>query len=82
MKKFGNADLAENSITSLIIVIKLKGNQIFSILKKILKNYSMKNNVTVDFTENSLNWMILVTKLKGNKKFSILSILKIVFIEK
>ena len=73
MKKFGNADLAENSITSLIIVTKLKGNQIFSILK-ILKNYSMKNNATVDYTENFINSLILVTKLKGNQKFSILKI--------
>ena len=36
MKKYGNADLAENSINSLILVTKLKGNQNFSILS-ILK---------------------------------------------
>ena len=36
MKKYGNADWAENSITSLIIVTNLNGNQNFSILS-ILK---------------------------------------------
>ena len=73
MKKNGNSDWVENSINSLILVTKLKGNQNFSILK-ILKNYSMKKNGTVDFTENSINSLILVTKLKENQKFSILEI--------
>ena len=32
MKKYGNADLAENFINSLILATKLKENQKFSIL--------------------------------------------------
>ena len=41
MKKYGNSDLAENSINSLILVTKLKGNQNFSI-QNISKTYPMK----------------------------------------
>ena len=81
MKKYGNADLAENSINSLILVTKLKGNQNLSILK-YFKNYSMKNNETVDYAENFIKSLLLVTKLKGNQNFSILWISKIVFNEK
>ena len=35
MKKYGNRDWAENSITSLIMVTNLNGNQNFSILKTL-----------------------------------------------
>ena len=82
MKKKGTVDYAENSINSLILVTKLKGNEIFSILKILKKIIQWKKNGTVDFTENSINSLILITKLKGNQNFSILSILKIVFKEK
>ena len=81
MKKYRNFDFAENSITSLILVTKLKGNQFFSI-QKILKTSFNENNGNVNFVENSIYSLISLTKLKGNQNFPILSILKVVFNEK
>ena len=52
MKNNGTIDYTENSITSLILVIKLKGNQIFSI-QKISKTLFNENNGNVNFAENS-----------------------------
>ena len=68
MKKYGNFDSAENSITSLLLVTKLKGNQIFSI-QKISKTLFNENNGNVNFAENSIYSLISFTKLKGNQIF-------------
>ena len=69
MKKYGNFDLAENSITSLILVTKLKGNQFFSI-QKISKTLFNENIENVNFAENSIYSLISLTKLKENQNFS------------
>ena len=69
MKKYGNFDLAENSITSLILVTKLNGNQFFSI-QKISKTLFNENIENVNFSENSIYSLISLTKLKENQNFS------------
>ena len=69
MKRYGNFDSAENSITSLILVAKLKGKQIFSI-QKISKTLINENNGNVNFAENSIYSLISLTKLKENQNFS------------
>ena len=69
MKKYGNFDLAENSITSLILVTKLKGNQFFSI-QKISKTLFNENIENVNFAEKSIYSLISLTKLKENQNFS------------
>ena len=69
MKKYGNFDLAENSITSLISVSKLKGNQFFSI-QKISKTLFNENIENINFGENSIYSLISLTKLKENQNFS------------
>ena len=81
MKNNGTVDFIENSINSLILVTKLRGNQNFSI-QKTSKTLSNENNRDVNFAGNSFYSLISLTKLKRNQNFSILSILKIVFIEK
>ena len=48
IKYNGNADFAENSIHSLILVTKLKTNQYFSILKMV-KFHSMEKIENVTF---------------------------------
>ena len=70
MKNNGTIDYTENSITSLILVIKLKGNQIFSI-QKISKTLINENNGNVNFAENSIYSLISLIKLKGNQNFII-----------
>ena len=52
MKKYGNSDLAEHSINSVILVTKLIGNQNFSI-QKTSKTLSNENNRNINFAENS-----------------------------
>ena len=73
MKKYGNADLAENSIYSLISLTKLKENQNFSNLIDF-KNFIQWKIMELLILHKTINSMILVTKLKGNQKFSILKI--------
>ena len=62
IKYNGNADFAEISIHSQILVTKLKINQYFSILK-MFKFHSIKDNGNVNFAENCFYSLILVTKL-------------------
>ena len=68
-KKYnGNADFAEKSINSLILVTKLKRNHYFSMLK-MFKFHSIKINGNVNFAENSIHSLILVIKLKMDQDF-------------
>ena len=76
MKNDGKVNFVENSIYSLIIVIKLKRKRNFSILK------FMKNDGKVNFVEKVIYSLIIVTKLKRKQNFSILKISKILFNEK
>ena len=69
MKKYRNFVLAENSITSLILVTNLKGNQFFSI-QKISKTLFNENIENVNFSENSIYSLISLTKLKENQNLS------------
>ena len=75
-----NVNFAENSMSSLILVTKLKRKQYFSILKMI-KFHSIRDNEYVNFAENTIYSLILVTKLKKNQYFSILKSLKMLFNE-